>query len=288
MTTPYIITHFRPDMDAVMSTWLLKRYIPDLHGATVLFENVADPDPDTLHYANAVCDLGKEYDPTRLRFDHHHDGNLPCATLLVYQHLLDQGYFSAIEHLAPLIDLINAHDVGGRHDWGEASRSIGIHAIYASGCRDRNDDECLAWGYQLLDGLSVVFRDRLEAYTLTSMHMVYQSNDGLLVGLLNAPRSCSGVAFDRGARLVVFANTDTNAIGCVRASEWSTLHVGNLVQSIIDEAIPLDDITQEMERWFQHPVGFFAGRGTDKGPSNVPILVDVADVCKRIDEQWQR
>jgi hypothetical protein len=118
--------------------------------------------------------------------------------------------------------------------------------------------------------------------------MAYLSGDGLLMALRDAPPAASAAAFERGARLVVFSDYSKNKIDICRAYEWTTPHVGDLVQTVTSAIHAAPEIVAELDTWYQHPVGFFAGRGSEKAPSDRPILVDVADVARALDIWWAR
>ena len=44
----------------------------------------------------------------------------------------------------------------------------------------------------------------------------------------------------------------------------------------------------ELQSWYRHEAGFFAGRGTAKAPREDTIAVDLADVARAIDSIWTR
>lgn len=48
------------------------------------------------------------------------------------------------------------------------------------------------------------------------------------------------------------------------------------------------DLASELDSWFQHASGFFAGRGTAKAPRDDAIIVRLEDVAYAIDEAWKR
>lgn len=289
-----IITHVAPDWDAIASVWLLKRHggMPD---ADVVFVNTGAPDEAVLNAATAVVDTGRILDPTRLRFDHHQlpgtEANACCATSLVFQWLKKDA--TDLEYLAPMIDLIYAGDTG--KPAANESRRIGIHALLsATRAQYRPDDSrILGFGFDVLDRLAAHLRASAEARASLDAHTVYTSADGLIVALRDAPQGATFAAYEQGARLVVFADYAKNAIGVMRGGEGADVHVGGLVSSLLnDYDCGLDDITpamfDELCTWYRHQAGFFAGRGTDKAPSDKPIAVDLRTVAAAIDWAWAR
>lgn len=295
----YIVTHTSPDFDAIGAVWLLQRF-GGLEDADVRFVNTGSPDPAVLAEATAVVDTGREYDPERLRFDHHQlpgaEANATCAAFQVFQHLAPNG---ELVYLAPLNALILNGDTGGRNYGAEWSRLTGIHALLAvRKARKANDLALLAWGMAVLDDLAEHLKAHYEARATLDAHTVYRSSDGLLVALRDAPPHATSAAYENGARLVLFQSSGegTNAIGIMRAGEWREPSCKALILGILNDAecdvpgsIRWDSAAYiELASWYLHEAGFFAGRGTAKAPDPRPIDADLADIARAIDGAWQR
>lgn len=289
-----IITHVSPDWDAIGSVWLLKRY-GGLADADVLFVNTGAPDPAVLEAATAVVDTGRVFDPATLRFDHHQlegtAANETCATTLVAEHL-----FGDLPHvLDPLTFLIYNGDTGKPHGGAWHSRLVGIHALLSAAKATKRFDDygLLAFGFDILDLLADSLTAAAVARRSLEAHTVYRSDDGLVVALRDAPQGATFAAHEAGARLVVFGDYTKNAIGILRGGEGADVHAGGLVGSLLnDYDCGLDDISaalyDELATWYRHQGGFFCGRGTDKAPSDTPILVDLVDVARALDAAWLR
>lgn len=295
-----IVTHVSPDFDAIASVWLLKRY-GGLADADVVFVNTGAPDPAVLEAATAVVDTGRVFDPARLRFDHHQlpgkAANETCAAHQVFMsmlvdHVRDTPIWRELMAIDPLIRLIYAGDTGKKE--ANESRRIGIHALLSNRKRQGADSyAALAYGFDLLDNLAQSLISQDEALKSLVLHTVYRSDDGLVVALEDAPHGATFAAHEAGARLVVFADYAKNAIGVMRGGEGADVHIGGLVSGLLnDYDCGLDDIApavfEELCTWYRHQAGFFAGRGTDKAPSDKPILVALSDVARAIDKAWTR
>jgi hypothetical protein len=276
MTT--IVTHTSPDFDAIGAVWLLLRYT-ELRDSAVAFVHTGNPDPDVLANAVAVVDTGRVYDPERWRFDHHQFGgshaSQTSATELVWQAI------GAPMDIRPLIDLIT--DCDGRDMRSSdafASQRVGIHALLSALKAQRLDDRTLlARGMDMLDLIAATLIRHAQAARALAAHTVWVSPDMRVVALLDAPKGATHAAFDQGAELVVFADTTeahTVAVGCARAHD-STLHCGELVRHAMTIAAPA--ITAELQRWYQHEAGFFAGRGTAKAPDPTPLTVEIGAIA---------
>src|SRR6185436_15378477 len=117
----YFVIHTFPDADSIAASWLGVRYLfPRLFGDQALepcFVPFNQIDQDVLSKATAIFDIGGEFDPQRLRFDHHQapDPRATCAARLVWHHLVygdgqEQPLCPELIYLDPLIDLITAGD----------------------------------------------------------------------------------------------------------------------------------------------------------------------------------
>jgi uncharacterized UPF0160 family protein len=81
-----IISHSRPDLDAVVSAWLAQDFMFPGEETEVLFVNRSRI-PHLKDTADCLVDVGQEYDPARLRFDHRppafKNRAVTCAAKLV-------------------------------------------------------------------------------------------------------------------------------------------------------------------------------------------------------------
>lgn len=295
----YIITHTSPDWDAIGGCWFLQRF-GGLGDATVRFVNTGAPDQDILDGATAVVDTGREYDPARRRFDHHHlpgsQANDTSATLQVFAYLA--GDNPALDYLKPIAALIWSGDTGRISNYADASRAIGIHALLSAQKAKRlTDEQLLSWGYNILDDLAAHLKAQADARAALDSCVVWQSKDGLVVALEQAPPMATQAAHEAGARLVVFhsdmPDVPSVAVGVMRGGEAHEPHIGHLIAVICDDwecglDVCSEAVYQEIARWYRHEAGFFAGRGTRKAPVNESLMCSVADIATAIDRAWRR
>lgn len=286
-----ILTHVSPDLDAVASSWLLLRYRPEL--GPVSFTAERDPNAEIFQTADAVTDTGTCYDPARLRFDHHGDASLPSATLLVYSWLEAQG--APVTHLRQLIELVDAGDFGRIE--AKPSYSLGLHALLNSYKAQRPDDHQGAWDYvaQLLDMLASQLKQRQDARESLESKVCWKSADGLVWAIAEGGPGSGSAAAQQGARLVVWSDSyDRDGriaynVGAMRYGADEP-HVGDLVATAAASAwLDNVDLYEELERWFRHKAGFFAGVGSPKAdPRWDAPTVDVATIARAIDAAWER
>jgi hypothetical protein len=146
-TVKYIVTHKRPDADALVATWLAARFLFNGEKAEVIFVSrgytvPADRPPD------CVVDVGRAYDPARFAFDHKPpafpDRNHTCAARLLWEHLLALG--KPVHHLEELIQIVHEGDRRPPRKPSPAllqSRRAGLHAQLAQLRQDCPDDQQL-------------------------------------------------------------------------------------------------------------------------------------------------
>lgn len=273
--TMSVVTHMSPDFDAVGSIWVAERAGLIARGNYVVtFVSAGQTDPK----ADYVFDTGGEYDPERGRFDHHGDKNLPSATYLVWRTLNDDA-------IKPLIDIINDCDLGVRNDITITSRTVGLHALFSAFARTGlpKDQVLLDYGLSLLDLLG----DRLQEQALIAETFsdYIECKGDRVVAIANGSRGHTGYAFDKGYDLVLFYNeTDvTTSVGMSRRSE-TPIMCNDLVDALLLQPDLPPALRLELMRWYRHPSGFFAGRGTAKNPDNTPFDVQLLhELTRRID-----
>ncbi len=295
-----IVTHTSPDWDAITGVWLLDRYHKS--GIMVDYVNTGNPDREALQEAFAVVDTGGAFDPDDLRFDHHQfkgaRASETCATEQVFN-FLRGGNHLELEYLRPLIDLVLAGDTG--RAGAAESRQLGIHAQLSSfkasvrGQED-SDEMTMNFGFSILNALVSHLEAQAKAKAELAKKVVYKSDDGLIWAIKHGSIGSSFAAYEEGAVLVVFegssievADGTTYPIGVSRKGEATWPNVGGLIEGIAEQKLYQSDndpMAQELDRWFCHPAGFFAGRGTPKSPVFAPIKVELVELAKAIDGAW--
>jgi len=127
-----IVTHSKPDADAIAAAWLAETFMFPGEEIEVAFAprpRPGQPAPD----ADCVVDIACVHDPKRLVFDHKGpafaDRNATCATQLVWEQLLSLG--RPVGHLEALVRVVHEGDRSppGRPSPELArSRSEGFHS----------------------------------------------------------------------------------------------------------------------------------------------------------------
>ncbi|KKP53042.1 MAG: hypothetical protein UR42_C0001G0009 [Candidatus Roizmanbacteria bacterium GW2011_GWA2_33_33] len=104
-----IVTHLSPDLDAIASVWLIKKYFPDWNNAQIKFvpsgttldDQLPDSDKNIIHVDTG---MGK--------FDHHQTNDYTSATKLVYKYLVGRDLIEEkeIKSLEKIVEYVNSTD----------------------------------------------------------------------------------------------------------------------------------------------------------------------------------
>jgi hypothetical protein len=141
-----VVTHKQPDGDALAALYLAEQFLFPGEIVEIVFVSRGA----ATEGAGAVVDVGNEYDPERLRFDHKPpaftDRNEHCATSLLWNYLRECG--AAVGHLAEFVAVVHEGDTNPPRSPSDAlkrSRSNGYHATVARARRETTTDaECYA------------------------------------------------------------------------------------------------------------------------------------------------
>lgn len=268
--TRRIVTHMRPDWDAIMSCWLLQRY-GGFTDADIVFVRAGETDTT----AAAVVDTGRMYHPLTNRYDHHQFNYDESAANLVAQ-ALDLPVW-----LRPLVALVHAGDIG--HADADTSKHLGMHALLAVLRRNDGitDTALVVRGYEILDLLAADLAHQAQGAAEVLAKTLATSPDGRVVLIRNGSKATSDAAAAAGAEIVIFWQDTpvTVTIGMV-ASRGTGHHMGKIVQriqqrlragtcglSVSGQRVLLN----ELAGWFLHETGWYAGRGSHLSPNPQPF-----------------
>jgi hypothetical protein len=298
-----VVTHMRPDADAALAAWIVSRYlvpveaqdriayafVPAGHSFT---PEETDPPPIVI-----------EVDTGGGPFDHHdplrsRDKTVSAASL-TYQAALEAG--NPVVHLKPLVDVVVAGDHGLAPEW---SRLLGVHALI-SVLRNRygdQDEKALRAMFEVFDLLeqSLAMHASLESEfqrcaTHVSDRVAYiAGGSSAITRYALDEKGYDIILFESGVQIRSDGRPSV-AVGIQRA-EGAPIDCRELVQRIRAIAMnpseaPPPGLVEEIDGWYCHPSGFFAGRGTAKSLANPsPLNASARDwllrtIVSLLDEQ---
>ncbi|MBI1998805.1 MAG: hypothetical protein HYS73_00535 [Parcubacteria group bacterium] len=274
-----IFTHVNPDMDALMSLVVARRYIAGVKKAEIVLRPAnwdgADMDEGdvavdmwaggrglkgekgegVIHSCFAL--IMAEYAPTA--------DCLALAPIIAYVDAQDSRG-NAVKYLVPEAsqearDILDATNLSARVSWLKA-----VHAgnVLCSVLRLEEDFE----------GMLIVGRSRLAAEEEARHAELFAG--GAVALAVNLRTNVPSTLFNRGVRIVVFQNR--HGTGMSR-EQGETLRMDHeRCRSIVRAAG--EEIGDGEGKWYAHPSGFLFARGTPKSPAKTPSRVNPRDLIR--------
>ncbi len=167
-----IVTHKNPDLDAISSVWLVRRFLPEWEQAEVGFVpsghtwkgEAADSDREILH-----VDTGMG------RLDHHQLSEITSAAQLTWEYILEKRKGQPLSELdeeavGRIVKVVNEVDNARDLAWKEAGSDrfeFYLHSlIYGLKRTIPDDGELTEQGMILMDALWRLFKDKIRAEEL--------------------------------------------------------------------------------------------------------------------------
>lgn len=267
MAQRLIVTHHSPDLDAIASVWLLKRFdSQDFADAKISFV-----DPGETISPEVVKSLGFEMDQvthtdTGLgKFDHHQPERAHqriCATSLVYDHICEiQPDKKDDQALAALSEYVTNIDHFGEVHWPEASLPRFaftlpelIHGLELLELHD--DDSQLHFGFTCLDSAYATLKQFFKAHDLLAEKAVrFELPIGNCVAIETANDDVIKLAQKQGVDLVIKKDDHTGHVR-IKARPDTEFTLEALAEKV--KALEPD------VNWYYHPGGKMLLNGSRK------------------------
>lgn len=267
-----IYTHQSIDLDAAASVWFYRRFVQPV-------------DPVAFKPANwdgaelTSCDIALDMD-CGVKGRHDPDGRVhSCFATLVEQYAASQDQ----QALANLLTYVDYQDMtgGAEKAFGVTDpralrvlSATGLNAIFRALKNSVPKDD-----YKLLELTETIF-DALLEQGRSEVRAEREADLAEWVGCVAIKRDARefatmDVLFARGARAVVYV--DGFNLGVVRAEGVTARMDDDLIRTLVADE----------DRWFFHPAGFMAARGTNKAPVEGPSRVRAEKLARVVDRVLQ-
>lgn len=283
-----IVTHFSPDLDAISSVWVLKRFDERNYAdAKLAFVN-----PGETIDLRSAADLGFSseeitHTDTGLGiFDHHQSERgmkRICATSLVYDYICDiHPEYKQDKALAYISEYVTAIDHFEENSWDNADdfkhqfliQNI-IDGVKMVGLHD--DDAIVHFGMTCLDGVYAALKEQIGAQeAIDEKGKMFETKWGRGLAIESANDETIKLAQKQGYALVIRKDPGR---GNVR------------IKAIPGKGIDLTDIAEEIKRkdvvgsWYFHPAKTMLLNGSSKSNNQKPSplsLDEVVSIVKRV------
>jgi len=283
-----IVTHHAPDLDAIGSAWLLKRF-DSQHYADAKIAFVNPGEKISLVEAEKLgCQLHEatHVDTGLGQFDHHQAENARpdnSATSLVLDHLYNlHPDLEDNEPLRILVDHITEIDHFGEIHWPEASNSryaFNLHELIRGHefVDPHNDDSQMHFGMQCLDNAYAVLTQHVKAaQIIEEKGEEFNLPEGKCLALKTRNDDTIKIAQKQGYVLVIRKDSKKGHIR-VKVRPDSELNLDALYERVL--------IEDTKGTWFNHVSGKMLLNGSRKSRNQKPSrlsLNKMVDLIKEI------
>ena len=271
-----IVTHLSPDLDAIASIWLIKKYLTDWDSAkiilvpsgTTLDDQLPDSDKNIIHVDTG---LGK--------FDHHQTNQYLSATKLVYKYLIgkDSIPVKEIKAIAKIVEYVNATDHFAEVFYFEPDSDLYDFMIrqLVDGLKVINHEETklIEIIIQLLEAALIVFKNKLSAEDEIKNGYIFQSYLGKSLAIETKNEETVKLALKKGFSLVVRRHPE---IGFTRIK---TLPDKKFSLKPVYERILLKD---KKGSWFFHISEHMLLNGSSGNPKLIPTSLSLNKIIEII------
>lgn len=262
-----IVTHINPDLDALSSVWLIRRYLPGFQGEDVSYAFVpagktlrdepVDSQPDIIH-----VDTGRGV------FDHHQIAEKLCAFMQIYKYFAKNNILAVydVEPLKRMSAVINDYDNFAEVYYPDVTADYQLFQLDSiiSGFVHAGlpDDKKVEVALPMFDGLLQIMKNKIKAEKNIGEGVVFETKAfGKSIMMENSNNDSMKYAQKCGYRLV--ARKDSK--------------VGNIrIVCLPDDSLDLTPIYEEIKRqdtvgtWFFHQSKHMLLNGSLVNPTMVP------------------
>lgn len=273
-----IVTHIHPDLDAIMSSWLLVRFDQSRYG-DAKFEFLPAPtthkglppdnDPNVVH-----LDTGGG------KFDHHKPGGFTtCASKLVWEELVAESLVSPTdEALKTMVDIALEVDTFKDCYWpgtDNARMALMLHEIIPALHRLQTYDNeaVLRMVFVYLDGVYQRLKDWEKGKESVNEGTEFESAWGKGIVVTTAADDVSKTAQKMGYDIVVISDVNKGHLK-IKTAPGVTLPLKPIYDKIVEREDP--------KRWVYHNSGHMLFSGSDKGELKERTTLHLNDLLEMI------
>ncbi|GAB4219615.1 MAG: hypothetical protein Fur009_6630 [Candidatus Microgenomates bacterium] len=275
-----IVTHLSPDLDAITSVWLIKKFLPGWKNAQIIFV----PAGSTLDNKNPDNDKDIIHVDTGMgKFDHHQTDKNICAATLVFDFLKKEKVFKKNQQdaIERIVNQINVFDHFGEINFSNPDADhfeFLISSIIDSGLKNvlKNDEEIVNCIFPILDSLFIIFTKKIQAEKNIKNGYVFKSAWGKTLVMLSKNEDSLKLALKKGFKLVVRKDPDKGNIR-IKTPPEKKYHLRPLYQKIVQ--------VDKNATWFLHISGNMLLNGSSKNPHFTPsklTINQIIDIIKSV------
>lgn len=274
-----IVTHYNPDLDAIASCWLIKKFLPGWEEAQIEFvsagkikEGLTSPDEngDIIH-----VDTGSG------KFDHHQTSDNICAALLVYEELIAKNFIP--EKLQPalhrLLSFVNITDHFGEVHFADAPADVYdfcLHQLIVGLNHTLSDKaRILDIGFALLDGTLQIFRNKVRAEEEIKNGIVFESKWGKSLAMVTRNEEAMKLGMKQGYELVMRQDPQKGGIR-IKTLPSNKSDLSDLYHKILE--------IDKTGSWYLHQSHNLLLNSSSINPALIPTTLTLTELIEIIKE----
>ena len=272
-----IVTHIRPDFDACASVWLIKRFYPNFHDASIEFvpagdthlDEPADSDSNIIHVDTG---MGK--------FDHHQFRDRLSAAARIFEVLPELHRFNklekaALERLVELVTLIdNFEEVYFDNPTSDIYELFITQILEGIKMKETNDHEVLEFMLQALDGLFDIFKRKVLAEQELEAGHEFEVHKHKCLHIKSKSKETSKLAEKNGYELVILEDPERGNVN-LRVHPKAKFNLDKIYEAITKK--------EGSNYWFYHASGHLLLNGSSSHPQP-PTKIKMAELIKIVKE----
>ena len=271
-----IVTHLSPDLDAIASVWLIKKYLPDWDSAeiklvpagTTLNDELPDDNKNIIH-----VDTGLGH------FDHHQTNDYTSATKLVYKYLIGRDLIGEkeIKALEKIVEYVNLTDhfaevfypdpADDRYDFMIRQLVDGLKVI------NREETKLIEIIFQLLEAVLIVFKNKVSAEEEIKNGFVFQSYLGKSLAIESKNEEAVKLALKKGFSLVIRRHPE---VGFTRIKTLPNKKFS--LKKVYENILKID----KKGSWFFHISEHMLLNGSSGNPKLIPTPLSLNKIIEII------
>lgn len=275
-----IVTHYHPDMDAIVSSWFLIKFLSGEYGdASFAFVPAGetyrklevDSDPDVVHVDTG---LGK--------YDHHdQEREALSATKLVYDDLRKkQAHLSSDKALGAIVDFVTEIDHFGEYYWPDALNPRYVFMLSTLVPRlhhleKYSNEEVMEMVFPLIDASYGGLKDYYRSIKDVEKGRRFDSMWGKGLVVESGSDGIMKIAQKKGFKLVVRKNPASGYLK-IKATPSNKIDLKILYDRIVQ--------TDGAGLWYYHPSGNMLINGSAKNAQCKPSSFSTSDLVQLIEE----
>ncbi|QQS43547.1 chromate resistance protein [Candidatus Roizmanbacteria bacterium] len=264
-----IVTHMSPDLDAITSSWLIKRYLPGWDEAEHAFVPAGetyegmkpDENPDIIHVDTG---LG--------RFDHHQFSEELSATKRVFDYLAEEGYIKErdLEALEQMTNFVTTIDNFGEvrfPDPTDVKYTFCLHEfIYPLRGQLTSDHEIMSMVMLILDSILFTVKNNLKAEGEIKEGVILKTPWGKTLVMETKNEAAVKYALKKGYEMVVRRDPENNTLR-IKTQPDPKYNLTSLYEKMLE--------VDGKATWFLHASKHMLLNGSSKNPNSIPSSLTV-------------